>query len=191
MCHRNTRTFQHLARDRHTRLPAVTSRAGRARDRRRIRASLSVMRASVLVLTLAACWRSTPPPSVTPAPASEPSPRAAAFRPSRSALTHEQRCARSLAAAFEVSRDELAGSGLAPDVVDEIEDAFVASCEVTQWTDEVVDCVGGVTGFADWSPCQNLMTQDQRDDSVKRAVEILQRRHALSSATAPSPTPPP
>jgi hypothetical protein len=146
------------------------------------------MRASVLVLTLTACWTATPAAPTVRAP-SEPEPAitTAALRSTRGRLTHEQRCAKSLATAFDVSRDELAGSGLAPDVVDEIQDAFVTSCEVTQWTDEVLDCIGAVASVEEWNPCQNQMTQEQKDDSIKRAFEILQKRNAIPTSPPPPP----
>lgn len=149
------------------------------------------MRASVLVLSLTACWSAAPAPPIA-RPSSEPAPviTAATLRSTRGRLTHEQRCAKSLATAFDVSRSELSSSGLAPDVVDEIQDAFVTSCEVTQWTEEVLDCIGSVASVEEWNPCQNQMTQEQKDDSIKRAFEILQKRNAIPTSGG-SPPPPP
>jgi hypothetical protein len=138
------------------------------------------MRWSLLVV-LSACWTQTP---VRPVEA--PAPTRAVYRPSRSTTTVAQRCAKSVANAIEIGRSELARSGLPEEAIDELQDAIVESCQSTAWSDETIDCVAGIAGIADWNNCASQMTDDQRHDSTKRAVEILQRRNAYG-ASAPTP----
>jgi hypothetical protein len=138
------------------------------------------MRALWLVVLVAGCWTQATPAPVVPAPATT-----GVYRPPRSVVTLAQRCATSIGTAFDVASDELEKTGMSKQVIEEFQEVLVESCEVTVWADEILDCVASITGAADWNPCQNRMTAEQKDDWTKRAIEIMQRRRHSSGGATP------
>jgi hypothetical protein len=127
------------------------------------------VRVTLLVL-VAACWRE--------APVSEPRPIVEREPPPASYTRYTQppppsRCDAVIGHLLEVFQPELAQAGFKDDVVARLEIAATSSCHETRWSDELLDCFGGVSASDAFSKCQAQMSSLQIDDLQKKMVEVM------------------
>ncbi|MBS1120164.1 MAG: hypothetical protein H6Q90_2392 [Deltaproteobacteria bacterium] len=124
----------------------------------------------VLVLVVVAgCWRSTPPPQP---PQAGPEPVSTA--PAKAFRVHTATgCAAAIDRAIELSHDELERIASIKDSLQVIRDAAVDSCEAQRWSSESLTCFAHAVDSSELGSCQSQLTSEQNEDLSRRMVEAM------------------
>jgi hypothetical protein len=129
-----------------------------------------------VVLLVAGCWTSAPPPIVEPAAAAP----IVAHRP----VPRRSPCALTVDHLIDVLHDELANLPDFADKLETIHGVAIASCEDTHWSPEVMRCFDDTVDNTALAQCQSLLTMDQTTDLARRVTEVV------SGASSPPPLTP-
>jgi hypothetical protein len=121
-----------------------------------------------LLVFVAGCWGSTPPPQPPRDPVQQEPPVTTTIKSHRK--TGPTRCARAIDNALEKARAELDRMGIKGDL---IRDAAIQSCEIAAWSDETTACFEAITDFAAIATCQTKLTGEQRKDLDTRMRDAL------------------
>lgn len=146
------------------------------------------------IVASTACWGSHSAPPVQPSPPAERAVPAVVTAPAptthgiRFVSRTPRRCIRVVAHVFDTSRkDASTTASLSEQLLEDMQQMAVESCEETQWTEEALDCYESATSSPEMTRCYRAMTQAQQDDFAKRLTELMQKH--TSGGNVPPPTP--
>lgn len=117
---------------------------------------------------------------MSPPQATEPTASSSSFRPRPA----KNGCQRTIDAMATKLRPEFSKSGIPEPAIDELIEAAIESCRMTEWSSELLACFELVADTNDINGCQRHMTADQSDDVSRRMMDIVSRM-----SQPPPPTP--
>jgi hypothetical protein len=121
-----------------------------------------------LLVFVAGCWSTTPPPQPPRDPVQQEPPVTTRIKSHRK--TGPSRCERAIDHTIEKVRTELDRMGIKPELVRE---PAVQSCEIAAWSDEATACFEAIADFAAINTCRTKLTSEQMKDLDTRMRDAL------------------
>lgn len=121
-----------------------------------------------LLVLVAGCWASTPPPAPPREPEQTPPPVTSTYKSRRK--SEPSRCTRAIDNVLEKFRAELDRMGIMAELV---RDAAIQSCEIAEWTDEATSCFETSTDFTAITECRKQLSGEQMKDLDTRMRDAL------------------